>query len=171
MGVVGLRSMLAGSRDRERESDIASIQNYLEDIYPREIRNSSGVVLKPAGSYPPHFSGASGSISQGDFNEIFADLGDQAKSGPLENEQFVSAKNGSLGINPISSPSELLAKASDYNNNKLAGHPGGAYIYYANNGPGTSCSATGSSCRRYILLYHMETVDANKWKVTEGKRL
>lgn len=173
MGVLGLRSMQAGTRDREREADIAAIQAYLETIYQREIRATDGTLLKPAGAYPAHVSGnaSSGKMSEAYFDQIFAGLQQPVRTGPMPQEQFISAKNGTFGINPITSPSLLVNRASNYPGNQVAGRPNGAYIYFAHNGAGTSCDGVGASCRRYILLYHLETKEPGRWQVVEGERL
>lgn len=51
-GFVSFRSYQVNSRDKERESDVVAIQMYLEGIYPQEIRDSSGNIIKEAGTYP-----------------------------------------------------------------------------------------------------------------------
>ena len=51
-GFVSFRSYQMNARDKERESDVAAIQMYLEGIYPQEIRDNSGNVIKEAGTYP-----------------------------------------------------------------------------------------------------------------------
>ncbi len=173
IGALSLRHMQSSTRDREREADIQAIQNYLEDIYPKEIRDTMGVLLKPAGAYPAHVSGVSGTSKMTDsqFAYVFNDLSAAVKKGPLSQEEFVPAKNGSLGVATITSPVNLINQSNNYSASQQPGRPNGAYVYYANNGPGTNCDTAGAACRRYILLYHMETVAPNTWKVVEGKRL
>lgn len=51
-GFVSFRSYQMNARDKERESDVAAIQMYLEGIYPQEIRDNNGNVIKEAGTYP-----------------------------------------------------------------------------------------------------------------------
>ena len=52
LGTVGFRSSRAHYRDREREADVQAIAAYLEQIYPKEIKNADGKVIKEAGTYP-----------------------------------------------------------------------------------------------------------------------
>ncbi len=52
VGFVSFRSYQANARDKERESDVAAIQIYLESIYAQEIRDHSGNIIKEAGTYP-----------------------------------------------------------------------------------------------------------------------
>ena len=62
IGTVSFRSYQVSTRDKTREGDITTIQNYLESLYPRELRDSSNNIIKSAGSYPAHaVNGAGGS--------------------------------------------------------------------------------------------------------------
>lgn len=112
LGTLGFRSYMAHARDKEREADIAAIQNYLESIYPREIRDASGAIIKPAGTYPGHYvdtscrprargGGSSGhahlgwtycanrdEISENLFRLMISDLPKSSQRGPLNNELF-----------------------------------------------------------------------------------
>ncbi|MDO5344092.1 MAG: prepilin-type N-terminal cleavage/methylation domain-containing protein [Candidatus Saccharibacteria bacterium] len=175
LGVVSFRNYQAHTRDKERMADIQAIQNYLESIYPQEVRAADGTLLKAAGGYPAHYSGRSGpeKLTQAQFEKIFDGLGDAAKRGPslAAGEAFLPAYQGILaGGKSINSTADAFHYASDYENNMAAGKKGGAYIYFANNGPATNCDGRESLCRRYIILYHLETEDGGQWKVAEGKR-
>ena len=175
LGVVSFRNYQAHTRDKERMADIQSIQNYLESIYPQEIRAADGTLLKSAGSYPAHHSGISGAqrVTQAQFDKMFDGLGDAAKRGPsvAAGEALIPAHRGVLeGGKSINSTADASHYASDYANNKASGRGGGAYIYFANNGAATNCDGGGGACRRYIIMYHLETEDSGKWKIAEGKR-
>lgn len=52
VGVVSFRSSQVNARDRERAADVQAMANFLESIYPMEIKNSNGDVIKNAGTYP-----------------------------------------------------------------------------------------------------------------------
>lgn len=174
IGTVSVRGYLANARDKERESDIASIQSYLESIYPREITDAHGNVIKPAGSYPAHFYGYSrplySSMRENEFNSLFADAPDTAKKGPLDGEVLVSAKRGVIaGPKNINILSDINQYKDSYDLYKADGRPNGAYIYFAHDHAGTRCDRKGYECRQYKILYHLETKSPNNWQVAESR--
>lgn len=173
LGVVSFRNYQAHTRDKERMADIHSIQNYLESIYPREIRAADGTLLKAAGGYPAHHSGfyGAGRMTQAQFDMIFDGLGDPAKRGPAANEALIPAHRGVIaGSRDITNPGNAFTYAANYATHKATGRNGGAYIYFANNGSGTNCDGAGSACRRYLIMYHLETDAGHTWKIVESKR-
>ncbi len=77
IATVGYRSTQISARNKEREADVATIANYLESIYNKEIKSGS-LVIKKAGSYP-----ATSMISNATyFNIIFEGLPDSAARAP-----------------------------------------------------------------------------------------
>ncbi|MDO4773640.1 MAG: prepilin-type N-terminal cleavage/methylation domain-containing protein [Candidatus Saccharibacteria bacterium] len=168
LGTLGFRSYMAHARDKEREADIAAIQNYLESIYPREIRHSNGTILKSAGTYPGYFGTSPSPVTQAYFNELFKDVAASAKKGPQQDEELISPHQGITfgGWRRIYGKNDIDAIIANYNNSKITGRPNGAYVYFAHNN-GVACKAL-EGCREYLLLYHLET-EPNVWKVVEGK--
>ena len=51
VAVVSFRGMQTSARDKERETDIQSIANYLEDVYSRDSMAGT-VTINRTGSYP-----------------------------------------------------------------------------------------------------------------------
>lgn len=169
LGVVSYRGYQSRVRDKEREADIASIQMYLESIYPQEIRNDSGVVIKPAGSYPGHYSHGSNLpvILQADFDKIFAELPDSVKKGPAQQEEFISAHSTLLlGTRQLNSLTDVNIAKVNYPAHIANFHPNGAYIYFSHNGSSRCYHRDG--CRQYTILYHLEN-EPGVWKVAESK--
>lgn len=172
LGTLGLRGYTAHVRDKEREADIAAIQQYLESIYPQEIRDSSGTIIKPAGSYPAHvFNLSDGdAVSEEDFMAMFADLRDDVKKGPSDREVFISANAGIMtGGRHISVAADIVRYQQDYRAYRPQGRPNGAYIYFAKHYNGSKCTQRGDECRQYSLMYHLETKDPSRWQVAEGR--
>lgn len=169
LGTLGFRSYMAHARDKEREADIAAIQNYLESIYPREIRSASGTLIKPAGTYPGYFGVSPSPITQAYFDELFKDVPASVKKGPLQNEELISPHNGIAfaGWRRVYGKSDIDAVKADYNTAKISGRENGAYVYFAHNN-GVACRNL-DGCREYLLLYHSET-QPHVWKMVEGKR-
>lgn len=173
VGFVGFQSYQADVRDKEREVDVAAIQAYLESIYPQEIRDSSNAIIKPAGSYPPHFfnNATPDALSDSEFDELFASLPDDNKKGPSANEIFTPARqNIFAGNRSINSLGNLTSYANNYINNTLPAHPKGAYVYFAHDDSGMPCVKKGAECRRYTIMYHFETKNTDKWSTVESKR-
>ena len=172
IGTVSFRSYQVSTRDKTREGDIATIQNYLESLYPRELRDSSNNIIKSAGSYPAHVVNGAGGSTMTDalFDQIFSELPDAAKKGPLPGEKFVSA--GVLQYGSHSTPlnrSMLMSYTSDYNTHKPSGHANGAYAYFAINRSGNRCITLTDECQGYIIMYHLEGQPL-EWKVVEKSR-
>ena len=172
LATLSFRNYQAAARDKEREADVLALQNYLESVYPREIRDSAGNVIKPAGGYPAYVSGASGTgkMTAAQFAAAFDELGGAAKTVPLDRERLISAINGTFGVNPIANVGQLFAKKDDYENTKITNYPNGAYVYIAGVYGGV-CDEIGTACRRYTIFYHLETKEPGKWQVLNSKRL
>ena len=169
IGAVSFRNYQANVRDKEREADISSIQTYLESIYPQEIRDGAGNILKPAGSYPAHVSGVS-ALTDADFETTFRHLQDDAKKGPAAQEVFLPAKRSIFNGHTANSLSDINAYKNDYAHKSATGHPNGAYVYFAHSADGSKCDGKNVECRRYVILYHTETKDTAKWQLAESRR-
>ena len=171
LATLSFRNYQAAARDKEREADVLALQNYLESVYPREIRDGAGNIIKPAGGYPAYVSGTGpGKMTAAQFAAAFDELGGAAKTGPLDKERLISAINGTFGVNPITNVSQLFAKKDNYENTKITGYPNGAYIYIAGVYGGV-CDEAGAACRRYTIFYHLETKEPGKWQTLNSKRL
>ena len=172
LATLSFRNYQAAARDKEREADVLALQNYLESVYPREIRDGAGNIIKPAGGYPAYVSGASGAgkMNAAQFAAAFDEVGGAAKTGPLDKERLISAINGTFGVNPITNAGQLFAKKDDYENTKITGYPNGAYVYIAGVYGGV-CDEIGAACRRYTIFYHLETKEPGKWQTLSSKRL
>jgi len=172
IGTVSFRSYQVSTRDKTREGDIATIQNYLESLYPRELRDSSNNIIKSAGSYPAHVvNGAGGSaMTEALFDQIFSELPDAAKKGPLPGEKFVSAGVLQYGIRPTPlNSSMLMSYVGNYNVSRPSGYDNGVYAYFAVNRSGNRCITLTDECQGYILMYHLES-NPYEWKVVEKNR-
>jgi len=141
LATLSFRNYQAAARDKEREADVLALQNYLESVYPREIRDGAGNIIKPAGGYPAYVSGASGAgkMTAAQFAAAFDELGGAAKTGPLDRERLISAINGTFGVNPIANVGQLFAKKDDYENkesflNAYKSLKNLGYIYFPNTG-------------------------------------
>lgn len=84
IGTVTMRGMQAAARDKEREADVAAIAMYLESIYPKEIKDTSGNTIKPAGWYPylPNYSSGGDNLPL--TNTTFAAMMAGAEAGSLK---------------------------------------------------------------------------------------
>ena len=178
VGVVSFRGYQASARDKERESDVLALQTYLESIYPMEIKDSSGFVLKAAGTYPglPEEKDDNGAVA---LDYIFKDLDNEVLTPP-----------GTGKTNNVSRPSIPLGGSYIPKEGVKAGCPGtkscyykpseitasaGSYIYAPGPSANELCTidyvrkvGDSSKCRRYILVYKNE-VDG-KVKKVESKR-
>lgn len=196
LGTLGFRSYMAHARDKEREADILAIQNYLESIYPREIRDASGAVIKPAGTYPGHYvdttclpvghgGGSSGhahigwhhcaganSMSGTLFSIITKELPKSSQKGPLDNELFFAGEYPlRIGGQNLNSPAAI---------SNIVGRSGISREIISNsrfqdrgNGgyvyfahDGTVACKSKNGCRRYTLIYAPEN---GPWKMIESK--
>lgn len=181
LGTLGFRSYMAHARDKEREADIAAIQNYLESIYPREIRDASGSLIKPAGAYPALMQEVDDDWDELDI--VFKDLPTSALTPPgaaSRSQPSAPVANGGYlpGQGDVSSalcsnylqcytrPNDINPSISDYyyapgpSPNELCTKPS-----IANGG---SAIGLANSCRSYVLVYKKESTGARV--VVESKR-
>lgn len=178
IGVVSFRSSMAHSRDREREADVQAIAAYLEQIYPQELRNASGHLIKSAGSYPALPEDKDDSIAELEY--IFADLNNTAMTPPKASAR--RAPSLPYGGNYIPRMGDVNSTmCSDYvqcyaRPNNVTGSSNG-YIYApgpasnelcTKNNASSSYAPNTSRCRSYIIIYRKEV--GNERVVVESKR-
>lgn len=168
IGVVSYRSSLAHARDREREVDVQTIAEYLENIYPQEIRNSSGSVIKKAGAYPILPSEIDESTTY--LETIFSDLNPSAMTPPGVSLR----KTPNLGAHGSYVPGNSVSNCSIYylcysRPNDVAGSKD-AYVYIPGPEANDVCTthAGVSDCRRYVIIYRKEV--GNERVVVESRR-
>lgn len=179
IGVVSFRSSMAHSRDREREADVQAIVTFLEQIYPQEIRNSSGHLVKSAGSYPALPEDKDDSISE--LESIFADLDNNSMTPPK-----ITTRRGAPSI---PSGGNYIPRLGDVNSsmcndyvmcyhrpNNITGSinsytyaPGPADNELCTKNNASSSYAPGTEhCRSYIIVYRKEV--GNERIVVESRR-
>lgn len=175
IGTVSFRGFQASTRDKEREADVVAIQNHLESLYPRELRDSGGAIIKTAGSYPAYATSGSGGgrMTSATFHSLFEEMPDNARKGPQAGEELVSAglvRYGSVNKPDPSNVSQLISTyKADYASHAVQGKPSGAYVYYSFNRYGNRCIAVTDECSGYVILYHAEG-NPGVWQVVESKR-
>lgn len=182
VGVVSFRGYQASARDKERESDVLALQAYLESIYPMEIKDSSGFVLKAAGTYPglPEEKDDNGAVA---LDYIFKDLDNEVLTPPGTGKTN-NVSRPSIPLSPMGSyiPKEgdkVWANCPGYSNcytrpNDIAGSTS-SYIYAPGPTENELCTidyvrkaGDSSKCRRYILVYKNEV--NGEVKRVESKR-
>ena len=178
LGTVGFRSSRAHYRDREREADVQAIAAYLEQIYPKEIKNASGKVIKSAGSYPALREETTDTTA--DMELIFADLDPESLTPPGVTPRR-NVPSTPLGGSYIpSQPALTCANANYYfcydRPNDIVGSIS-EYIYAPGPSSNDICTKLDSSqpvvtdtykCRGFSLIYRTEAT--NKRVVVESKR-
>ena len=180
IGTVMFRGYQSSTRDKERESDVAAIQAYLESIYPMKIVNDDGVVLKDAGTYPALPLRTDDGTSE--LEEVFKELESASMTPPPIDGTYPDlAKSPSLP--PASSPPyKPISGAANRgytrpNNLTSTSAIGNSYIYAPGPDDTRLCvkqnGATGASvtanCRRYTIFYKTE-VDGVVKKVESKRR-
>lgn len=181
LGTLGFRSYMAHARDKEREADILAIQNYLESIYPLEIKDDNGHVIKPAGAYPALMQEVDDGLDE--LSTIFNDLPSSATTPPgLQSLGIPSIPTANSGYIPgqgdvpyyqcqnylqcYTRPNDINPTISEY---YYAPGPGPnelcTKVSVANGG---SVSGLASNCRSYVLIYKKETTGVRV--VVESKR-
>lgn len=174
IGTVSFRGFQASTRDKGREADVVAIQNHLESLYPRELRDDGGNIIKTAGSYPAYSTPGSGGgrMTNATFMTMFDELPDNVKQGPQPGEELVSAGVVRYGSSNKPDPANLT-QLNDYKANyaahALQGKPSGSYIYYAFNRHGNRCITVSDECSGYVILYHTEG-QPGVWQAVESKR-
>ena len=184
VGVVSYRGYSARARDKERESDIAAIQMYLESIYPMELKNSAGSVIKKAGSYPALIEERD--ETDDDLSSIFDDLDSEVKS-PPSGGYFTWAPSGSSGYAPYlyiprDNRDSTIANECRVSYTVCYARPdditasmvGENYVYASGQAENQLCTmlysyGDSSKCRRYTLYYRTE-VDGVLHKVESKHR-
>ena len=176
IGTVGFRSSKVRYRDREREADVQAIAAYLEQIYPKEIKNASGKVIKSAGSYPPLPEEIGDTTS--DLEIIFAGLDPESLTPPgvTPKKKIPSLPSGGGYL-----PSMPLSSCSYYylcytRPNDLQGSIN-EYIYAPGPASNELCTRVNPidsivintyNCRSFALIYKTEV--GNNRVVVESKR-
>ena len=141
VGVVSLRSARANGRDYERQADAQIIAAYVEQLYAKEIRDSSNNVIKKAGTYP-----ATILWSNATYKGIaFADLDTTTTYAP-----------GATSVSLLPATSVSPAPTKDQ------------YYYLPRQADGAVCSTIAQECRTFQIHYRTEVV--NEQKIIEGKR-
>lgn len=162
IGVVGFRSMQASARDRERDTDVATIVNYIESTYSNEYRVGS-TVIKPAGAYPQRqiFEGGYSSW----FSAVFGDLSKGAMYAPGVSQagtarSFMSNSNYHTTIvnsSNVTPQSNSLPNGYD------------RYIYVPlKSAGGSTCVSSADMCRAFQIYYKIE--GGSGYKIVESKR-
>ena len=177
LGTVGFRSSRAHYRDREREADVQAIAAYLEQIYPKEIKNAGGKVIKSAGSYPALREETTDTTA--DMELIFADLDPESLTPPKISVRR-KIPSVSLGSYVPAQPALTCANANYYfcydRPNDIVGSIS-EYIYAPGPSSNDICTKLDSSqpvvtdtykCRGFSLIYRTEAT--NKRVVVESKR-
>jgi len=180
IATVSFRQYQIFARDKEREADVAALQTYLESIYPQEIRDSSGRVIKEAGTYPALM------MENGDdwkeWDVVFKDLSKEVLSPPgikTDQPSVPRSRTSTSGYIPEENREGPCGYYYCYTRpNNITGDKD-KYIYAP--GPngnelctkrptstGAPTSTETSKCRRYIIVYKTE-VDDRKI-VVESKR-
>lgn len=144
LGVVAFRGMQAAARDKERQADIQALANYLESLYPREIRQGT-VVIKPAGEYPSR----------------------QALSQPSQRWRVFAELESGVWKSPGASTNDAVQLAPT-SGTIMPHHT--TYLYEPISGTGGPCETTGSTpdkqCRSFRLHY---TLESGKTEIVESK--
>ena len=167
IGTVLFRGYQSNARDKEREADVAAIQAYLESIYPMEIVNKDGVVLKEAGTYPALPLRTADGTSE--LEEVFKDLDSASMTPPaLDGLRPDRAKSPSVppAGSPVYKPISGAANRGYTRPNNLTSPSdiGNAYIYAPGPSDTQLCvkqnAASGAhitqNCRRYTIFYKTE---------------
>ena len=178
LGTVGFRSSRAHYRDREREADVQAIAAYLEQIYPKEIKNAGGKVIKNAGSYPPLPEEIDDTPD--DMKLIFADLDPESLTPPGVTPRR-NVPSTPLGGDYIPSQPAITGACHMYilcyyRPNDVQGATN-SYIYAPGPSRNELCTSFGSNvpaeistqrCRSFVLIYRTEV--GNKRVVVESRR-
>ena len=178
LGTVGFRSSRAHYRDREREADVQAIAAYLEQIYPKEIKNADGKVIKEAGTYPA--LAEENDDTPADMELIFADLDRESLTPPGVTPKRIVPSTPLGGDYIPSQPATTGAchiyLLCYYRPNDISGSPT-SYIYAPGPSSNELCTTFGSNfpgnpstrrCRGFSLIYRTET--GNQRVVVESKR-
>lgn len=168
IGTVSFRGYQASVRDKERESDIAAIQMYLESIYPQEIRDASGRVIKDAGTYPALMQDVRDGWDE--WEVIFKDLSIDVLTPPDQPKKNMPSPPLGGTYLPTPLPTGVTCAAASNNcyflHTAVAGSKD-AYIYvpmfnssklctkYISSKPGSLKKDT-QDCRTYALIYKTE---------------
>ena len=174
IGVVSYRSTQVVARDRQRASDVAAIQAYLEAIYPREIKNSSGYVIKHADTYPALPRETSDTTAE--LELIFSELDNSVLTPPGASSPLSMPSippNGSYSpsgdpcgnyIRCYTRPSGITGSINQY---IFAPGPSSDALCAKETSTSTS-NANTYSCRGYSIIYRTEA--DNTRVVVESKR-
>lgn len=180
LGFVSFRSAQVQARDNEREADVQTIADYLERIYPLEIKDTAtGLTLKSAGSYPALYE----EVGEGtrELEIIFADLNPAAMTPPGIKPSKKAPNVPNTGGSDFYVPGQPLATCSNYfecyvRPATLVGSKD-RYVYAPGPSENELCtkpdaygttSYSTEACRRFILVYRTE--GTNQRVVVESKR-
>lgn len=177
IGVIGLRSTQTSARDKERETDVANIKNYLESIYYKEIKNRNGKIVKQAGTYPALPEEVDDTTA--DLELIFEGLDQESMtppgvsprrktpSIPYGNDYIPSQSTNMCGnyMNCYSRPNNVRGSISQY---IYAPGPVSNDLCTSVNANSMPSGSDTSGCRMYQIIYRTET--GNRRVVVESKR-
>ena len=181
IGIISYRSTQASTRDRARAADVAALQVYLEAAYPKEIKNSSGVVVKQAGSYPVLPQEITDTAE--DLEVIFADLDWRVMTAPDQATKRITPDLPPSGDYFPSQPAASSSCGSYYYRcytrpNDIVGYTN-RYIYAPGPSSNELCTSENArvlsgavmdsgKCRMYSIIYRTEV--GNQRVVVESKR-
>lgn len=179
VGMVSFRSAQPDARDKERQSDIASLANYLESLYAQEIKNGSNTVIKPAGAYPalPGASGHTG-VNDPDFKSMIAGAGKRTLAYPGGGSIVIPTVNNSASF------IECQTWKSCYNQSDPTAAAVGVnnFMYRPetsvfSNGNKYVCSSTATdgqvptgACRSFEIFYVLEDSPTTLLKIESKRR-
>lgn len=146
VAAVSFRGMQSSARDKERDTDVQSIAMYLESLYQREIRDSAGSIIKPAGSYPSRAVMNDTTY----FDIVFGELPQGSMYSPLNtNRAFIANTNTVphaviLSTNVAPQPTDTPSTHDSY-----------VYVPLLT-ASGNTCQFVTEECRTFRIYYYKE---------------
>ena len=167
MSVLGVRGMQASARDSERKVDVESIAIKLESMYAKERRNSSNVIVKQQGSYPPVIKPASSVDMLTIPAEVLAEFDKKSLVAPLQSATSLRSVVSSVCQ---SSTNCTVLSANMNTATSVTGVPVGSYVYIPfSTTTSEICTTVSKTCNSFKLYYVLER-SPSVVQVVESKR-
>lgn len=155
IGAISFRATRVDARNKERETDVQMIANYLESIYSREF-SEGGSVIKHAGAYPQRDILHPANASK--FDIVFSEVQKSALYSPSSSTTRALIPNNNPSTAAGINTSNVTPQNSD-----------SSYIYVPLNGEGSNtCTVADNRCRMFQIYYKLE--GESGYRMLESKR-